>query len=75
MVNGRWVLMKIGLNKLAGFDITEFKLLGEDAPDGTNTKGTVYIPNPTVMTISMVPFPIPHLYQRKHEYTNKNRAT
>lgn len=43
-----------GLNRLAGFNITESKILAEDAPDGTNARETVYIPNPTVMTISLV---------------------
>ena len=47
-------IMHAGLNKLAGFNITEFKILAEDAPDGTNARETVYIPNPTVMAINLV---------------------
>ena len=43
-----------GLNKLSGFNVTEFSIELTPEPDGTNMKGTVYIPNPTVMTISMV---------------------
>lgn len=46
--------MHSGLNKLAGFNVTEFSIKLTPEPDGTNMIGTVYIPNPTVMTISMV---------------------
>ncbi|KAJ5670730.1 uncharacterized protein N7477_006093 [Penicillium maclennaniae] len=44
------VTMK-GLNKLDGFNVTEFHItkLGS----GQNMNGTVFIPNPSVMTISM----------------------
>lgn len=43
----------IGLNKLKGFDVTEFHIMLE-AQNGRNMNGTVYIPNPSVMTITMV---------------------
>ncbi|KAL2053437.1 hypothetical protein ABVK25_006431 [Lepraria finkii] len=46
------VTMK-GLNKLTGFNVTNFTIELNPEPDGTNMVGTVYIPNPTVMTISM----------------------
>jgi len=45
------VTMK-GLNKLTGFEITEFHIMVE-AVNGRNMNGTVYIPNPSVMTINM----------------------
>lgn len=48
----------LGLNKLKGFNITEFSIKLTPEPDGTNMVGTVYIPNPTVMTISMVQYPL-----------------
>jgi hypothetical protein len=44
------------LNKLTGFDVTEFHIL-LTPENGRNMNGTVYIPNPSVMTISMVPNP------------------
>ncbi|KAL9012824.1 MAG: hypothetical protein Q9173_002433 [Seirophora scorigena] len=42
-----------GLNGLAGFDVTLFgvKLIHE--PDGVNMIGTIYIPNPSILTITM----------------------
>ncbi|KAJ5925324.1 hypothetical protein N7454_007963 [Penicillium verhagenii] len=45
------VTMK-GLNKLSGFDVTEFHILTTPV-NGRNMNGTVYIPNPSVMTLSM----------------------
>jgi hypothetical protein len=42
-----------GLNKLKGFDVTDFHILLK-TENGRNMKGTVYIPNPSVMTITMV---------------------
>ena len=42
-----------GLNKLKGFSLSGMKL-AKEAPDGTNTEGQVLIPNPSVMTISLV---------------------
>ncbi|KAJ5103916.1 hypothetical protein N7532_004445 [Penicillium argentinense] len=45
------VTMK-GLNQLKGFDVTEFHIL-LTTKNGRNMDGTVYIPNPSVMTIEM----------------------
>ncbi|KAJ5584627.1 uncharacterized protein N7459_004427 [Penicillium hispanicum] len=45
------VTMK-GLNKLKGFGLTSFHILTEPV-NGRNMNGTVYIPNPSVMTIPM----------------------
>ncbi|KAI4194170.1 MAG: hypothetical protein LQ346_003750 [Caloplaca aetnensis] len=42
-----------GLNGLAGFDITSFSIKLLPDPDGANMVGTVYIPNPSVLTITM----------------------
>ncbi|KAL8948649.1 MAG: hypothetical protein Q9222_005181 [Ikaeria aurantiellina] len=42
-----------GLNGLAGFNVTSFTIKLTPDPDGTNMEGTVYIPNPSVMTIAM----------------------
>jgi hypothetical protein len=42
-----------GLNGLAGFAVTNFSILLETQPDGANMIGTVYIPNPSVMTVEM----------------------
>jgi hypothetical protein len=44
------------LNKLDGFDVTDFEILVKPESDGTNMIGTVYIPNPSVMTITMVSY-------------------
>lgn len=46
----RWA----GLNKLSGFDVPDFEILVKPEADGTNMIGTVYIPNPSVITIAMV---------------------
>jgi hypothetical protein len=46
----------IGLNKLKGLNITTIKLLSgasELLPDGSNMVGTLYIPNPSVMTLDL----------------------
>lgn len=42
-----------GLNKLTGFGIPDFHIMVEPV-NGRNMNGTVYIPNPSVMTINMV---------------------
>ncbi|PYH99991.1 hypothetical protein BO71DRAFT_312932 [Aspergillus ellipticus CBS 707.79] len=39
-----------GLNKLSGFDLVDLSI-GTGGSDGTNAKGTVYLPNPSVITI------------------------
>ncbi|KAL4881896.1 hypothetical protein BJY04DRAFT_217961 [Aspergillus karnatakaensis] len=45
-----------GLDKLAGFEVLELQLdPGRD--DGMNAKGSVLIPNPSVMTLAMVCLP------------------
>lgn len=50
------------MNALKGFNVTEFQILLSQQPDGSNMNGTVYIPNPTVMTLEMVrQFPPPPL--------------
>ncbi|RHZ48122.1 DUF3712 domain-containing protein [Aspergillus thermomutatus] len=46
------VTMK-ALNKLDGFAITEMHVLSDKPSNGANFGGTVYIPNPSVMTITM----------------------
>lgn len=48
-------LANTGLNKLKGFDVTDFHILLKSVND-RNMNGTVYIPNPSVMTITMVRF-------------------
>ncbi|KAJ5266503.1 hypothetical protein N7478_009311 [Penicillium angulare] len=45
------VTMK-GLNKLKGFDVVEFQIL-TNATTSRNMNGTVYIPNPSVLTLYM----------------------
>ncbi|KAJ5179035.1 hypothetical protein N7492_002245 [Penicillium capsulatum] len=45
------VTMK-GLNRLEGFDVTEFHILLKKQ-NGRNMNGTVFIPNPSVMTLDM----------------------
>ena len=42
-----------GLNKLSGFNVTSFSIKLTPDPDGTNMVGEVYIPNPSVMTLTM----------------------
>ncbi|MCJ1407815.1 hypothetical protein MMC19_001886 [Ptychographa xylographoides] len=43
----------IGLNKLAGFNVTAFSILPTPLHNGTNMLGTVLIPNPSVFTFAM----------------------
>ena len=47
------ILTSLGLNNLNGFNLTSFQILSKPEADGTNMIGTVYIPNPSVMTITM----------------------
>jgi Protein of unknown function (DUF3712) len=42
-----------GFNGLKGMNVTSFELLNHTNPDGSNSVGTVFIPNPTVMTLAM----------------------
>ena len=53
-VNYNQVITMKGLNGLKGFNVTQFQVLTTPAPDGANMVGTVYIPNPSVLTIAMV---------------------
>jgi hypothetical protein len=46
------VTMK-GLNKLRGFNVTEFNIVRQPGPDGANMVGKVSIPNPSVKTLEM----------------------
>lgn len=46
------VTMK-GLNSLKGLNITNFNVLLSQQSDGSNAKGTVNLPNPSVMTVEM----------------------
>ena len=57
-----------GLNKLNGFDVPSFEIKLQPEADGTNMMGTIYIPNPTVMTITMVTSP--RLSMEKINLTN-----
>ncbi|KAI8939913.1 hypothetical protein NX059_003642 [Plenodomus lindquistii] len=55
-VNYNKVITMKGLNKLAGLNITNVRILsGRDQilPDGSNLIGTVSIPNPSVMTLDL----------------------
>jgi len=47
------VITMKGLNKLAGFNITEFQILTTVEPDGSNMNGTVSIPNQSVLTLDL----------------------
>lgn len=42
-----------GFNGLPGFNVTFFSIKLTPEPDGANMIGTVYIPNPTVLTLTM----------------------
>ncbi|KAF2026486.1 hypothetical protein EK21DRAFT_74074 [Setomelanomma holmii] len=46
------VTMK-GLNSLKGLNITSIRVLAPALSDGSNMVGTVYIPNPSVMTLDL----------------------
>ncbi|KAK9566943.1 hypothetical protein V6Z79_003141 [Aspergillus fumigatus] len=46
-------MQTLALNKLEGFAITEMHALSGKSANGANFGGTVYIPNPSPMTISM----------------------
>ncbi|KAI9835190.1 MAG: hypothetical protein M1819_002560 [Sarea resinae] len=52
-VNYNEVVTLKGLNSLAGFNITSFKILSTPASDGANLVGQVYIPNPSIMTLEL----------------------
>ncbi|KAI9845826.1 MAG: hypothetical protein M1837_004506 [Sclerophora amabilis] len=61
-----------GLNGLQGFDVVSYKILGKAEPDGANMIGKVYIPNPSVMTIAMVTFPLHSWCQCKSQKKTYN---
>ncbi|KAI4185948.1 MAG: hypothetical protein L6R41_003816 [Letrouitia leprolyta] len=42
-----------GFEGIPGFNVTEFSIKLVPEPDGANMIGTVYIPNPTVLTLTM----------------------
>ena len=42
-----------GFNKLIGFNLTSFHASFFGEPNGTNTNGTVYFPNPSVITVDL----------------------
>jgi len=46
------VTMK-GLNELKGFNLTKFHLVQPAEADGTNMRGTVLIPNPSVLSLQL----------------------
>lgn len=45
--------MRIGLNKLKGFEVRDIKISLTPEKDGTNMHGTAFIPNPSPLTIQM----------------------
>jgi len=47
------VITMKGLNKLKGLNITDLKLVTTPLDDGSNLIGNVFIPNPSVMTLSL----------------------
>ncbi|QDS68416.1 hypothetical protein FKW77_010783 [Venturia effusa] len=52
-VNFNKVITSKGLNKLHGFQVRDIKLSLTPEKDGTNMQGTVFLPNPSPMTIQM----------------------
>lgn len=48
------LILGAGLNGLDGLNVTDAKLIQPKEKDGTNMRGNVFIPNPSVMTIAMV---------------------
>jgi hypothetical protein len=61
-----------GLNGLKGFELQNIMISLTAADDGTNMNGSVSIPNPSVITVSMVPPPpLPSL---SHPYILANRV-
>lgn len=47
------LIPSIGFEGLPGFNVTDFSIKLIPEPDGANMIGTVYIPNPTVLTLTM----------------------
>jgi len=52
-VNYNKVITMKGLNYLNGLNITEIHILKKPLADGSNMNGTVFIPNPSVMTLHL----------------------
>ncbi|KAI1976568.1 hypothetical protein LOZ53_003141 [Ophidiomyces ophidiicola] len=52
-VNYDKVVTLKGLNGLKGFNVTQFSLILPARADGTNMRGNVFIPNPSVMGLTM----------------------
>jgi hypothetical protein len=52
-VNYNKVITMKGLNHLKGLNITEIHILKKPLADGSNMNGTVFIPNPSVMTLHL----------------------
>lgn len=50
------------MNGLKGFELQDIMISLIPAKDGTNMNGSVSIPNPSVITVSMVPPPLLSLY-------------
>jgi len=44
-----------GMNGLKGFELQDIMISLSAATDGTNMNGSASIPNPSVITVSMVP--------------------
>jgi len=50
-----WVLIEqTGLNNLTGFSFVEAAAAFPPDPDGTNLKGMVILPNPSIVTFELV---------------------
>jgi hypothetical protein len=47
------ICIRVGFNKLKGFELTSFHVSNNYARDGTNGNGTVTIPNPSDITVEM----------------------
>ncbi|RJE22195.1 hypothetical protein PHISCL_05481 [Aspergillus sclerotialis] len=66
-----------GLNKLEGFNVTNYHITVDPDPFGNSMNGTVSIPNPSVLTITMVsrsPPPFPCLTQSSGPQSNANKG-
>ncbi|PGH34992.1 hypothetical protein GX50_02126 [[Emmonsia] crescens] len=51
-VNYNKVITMKGLNALKGFEVTDFEIVSKEA-DGSNMLGEVFIPNPSVLTLTL----------------------
>jgi hypothetical protein len=57
---GKFTDNHLGLNRLSGFKIEQLNL-DPGREDGNNANGTVFIPNPSVLQLSMVRSASPHM--------------